>query len=309
LYIEGIGDVVSFAEAATIAYERGIPLLALKAGSSDLGSRLAVSHTSSLAGDDALYDALFERLGILRVHTLPSLLETAKLFSVAPLPAGNRLVVFTCSGGDSLMVADAAAGSEIALPQPSPRQSAALRALLPEFATIANPLDYNTALWGDHDALVRCFSILLEEGYDAAMLVLDYPHRGIAGRAECEIAAQALAVAADRARIPTMVASTLPELIPEDARDRMIAAGIAPLQGLPEALAAVANAIRFGRHKTSVGKDGARMRLTRPRSLVGTPRLLDEAESKRLLAAFGVPVPRGQRCSLTSAPAHAAEIG
>src|SRR5262249_58300638 len=120
------------------------------------------------------------------------------------------------------------------------------------------------------------------------------PPGGFAGRAGCGLGAQAWGVAEDRAPIPAMVASTLPEVIPEDARDRMIAAGIAPLQGLPEALAAVANAIRFGRHKTSVGKDGARMRLTRPRSLVGTPRLLDEAESKRLLAAFGVPVPRGQ---------------
>jgi acyl-CoA synthetase (NDP forming) len=57
-----------------------------------------MSHTSSLAGSDKLYDVLFERLGIIRVDTLPALLETLKFVSVAAPLAGERLVVFTCSG-------------------------------------------------------------------------------------------------------------------------------------------------------------------------------------------------------------------
>ena len=202
LYIEGITDIAAFADAAIVALERNVPIVALKAGASELGSRLAVTHTSSLAGDDALYDALFDRLGIARARSLAELLEMLKLLSVTSPPRGRRLAVFTCSGGNSLMVADTAASLEIDLPQPSAAAHDMLRRLLPDFATIANPLDYNTSLWGHRQELVRCFSTLLADPFDAAMLVVDYPHEGIAGRAECDISADALIQAAARCRNP-----------------------------------------------------------------------------------------------------------
>src|SRR4029078_1959990 len=104
---------------------------------------------------------------------------------------GTRLALLPCSGADSLMVADAAASLAIELPQPSPARHEALRHLLPDFATVANPLDYTTSLWGHREELVRCFSTLLADPFDVAMLVVDYPHEGIAGRAECDISADA----------------------------------------------------------------------------------------------------------------------
>ena len=310
LYIEGITEVAAFADAAVTALDRGVPIVALKAGASELGSHLAVTHTSSLAGDDALYDALFERLGIARARTLPELLETVKLLSIAPPPRGNRLAVFTCSGGDSLMVADAAAPLGIALPQPSPRQAEALRRLLPDFATVANPLDYNTSLWGHREALVRCFSTLLADPFDATLLVLDYPHEGIAGRAECNISVDALMDAARAAGIPAVVASTLPELIPAEARTRMIAACVTPLQGLPEAMAAIAASMRYGECRDEIRRTGSdALRLPRLTPLAAGGALLDEAESKTRLAAFGLAAPARRSVPPDRAAEAAAEIG
>ena len=139
-----------------------MPIVALKAGASELGSRLAVTHPSSLAGDDALYDALFDRLAIAPARVRPrSCSRPVKLLSVARPPAGRRLAAFTCSGGDFLMVADAAVPLGIELPQPTSGCETKLRCLLPDFATVANPLDYNTSLWGHREELVRCFSTLL----------------------------------------------------------------------------------------------------------------------------------------------------
>lgn len=310
LYIEGITDVSAFADAAIAALERGVPVVALKAGASELGSRLAVTHTSSLAGDDALYDALFERLGIARARSLPELLETVKLLSIAPPLRGNRLAALTCSGGDSLMVADAAAPLGVALPQPSPRQAEALHRLLPDFATVANPLDYNTSLWGDRPALVRCFSTLLSDPYDLALLVLDYPHEGIAGRRECDISVDALIEAARGTGVAAAVASTLPELLPAEARARMIEAGVPPLQGLPEAMAAISTAMRYGERRDAIRRSGAEaLRLPRLRPLLSRGTLLDEAESKRRLAAFGLAVPVGRSVPPDRAAEAAAEIG
>lgn len=310
LYIEGITDVAAFAEAAIGALERGVPIVALKAGSSELGSRLAVTHTSSLAGDDALYDALFERLAIARARSVPELLETVKLLSIARLPAGNRLAVLTCSGGDSLMVADAAADLGIALPQPTPPCEASLRALLPAFATVANPLDYNTSLWGRREELVRCFSTLFADPYEAALLVLDYPHEGIAGRAECDISVDALIEASTAAGIPGAVLSTLPELIPAGARERMIAAGVAPLQGLPEGLAALAAAMRYQARRDEIDRAGGQtLRLPAVPSLSASRATLNEAESKTLLAQFGLRVPESRAVPAARAAEAAAAIG
>jgi acetate---CoA ligase (ADP-forming) len=310
LYIEGLTDVAAFSEAAIGALERGVPIVALKAGASELGSRLAVTHTSSLAGDDALYDALFERLAIARAHSVPELLETVKLLSVTAPPRGKRLAVFTCSGGDSLMVADASAPLGIELPQPSPDCEARLRRRLPEFATVANPLDYNTSLWGHRDELVGCFSTLLSDPFDAALLVLDYPHEGIAGRAECDISVDALIEAARACRIPAAVASTLPELIPEEARARMVEAGVAPLQGLPEALAAIAASMRHAeRRREILARGGEALRVPRLRPLAAPATVLDEARSKAELAAFGLEVPPSRAVSPKEAAEAARRLG
>jgi acyl-CoA synthetase (NDP forming) len=74
LYIEGIDDVPAFSRAAAKAMQVGKPLVALKAGKSELGAKLAMSHTSSLAGSDRMYDSLFARLGVIRVDSLPQLM-------------------------------------------------------------------------------------------------------------------------------------------------------------------------------------------------------------------------------------------
>src|SRR5206468_13097377 len=228
-----------------------------------------------------------------------------KLLSIAPPPHGRRLAVFTCSGGDSLMVADAAAPLGIMLPQPSAQQSEALRRLLPDFATVANPLDYNTSLWGHREELVRCFSTLLMDPFDAAMLVVDYPHEGIAGRAECDISADALIEAAGAAGIPGVIASTIPELIPAEARTRIIAAGAAPLQGLPEAMSAIAAAMNYGERRQQVRRSGFDLlRLPRCAPLAGTATVLDEATSKARLAAFGLAVTSARSVS----PGPAVEV-
>ena len=185
-----------------------------------------------------------------------------------------------------------------------------LRRLLPHFATIANPLDYNTSLWGHRQELVRCFSTLLADPFDAAMLVVDYPHEGIAGRAECDISADALIQAADAVGIPAFIASTLPELIPPDARQPAITAGAAPLQGLPEAMSAVAAAMNYRERREQARRSGFELlRLPRLTPIGGTAMVLNEAESKARLAGFGVPVPAGHCVPAEQASEAAQQVG
>ncbi len=78
IYLEGLRDAALFADAAARALERGIPIVVVKSGASEVGAQVTATHTSSLAGSDELYDAFFERLGVARAPDMPALLETLK---------------------------------------------------------------------------------------------------------------------------------------------------------------------------------------------------------------------------------------
>jgi acyl-CoA synthetase (NDP forming) len=305
LYLEGIKDVPAFSRAAAKALQRGKPLVALKAGNSELGAKFAMSHTGSLAGSGKMYDALFERLGIIRVHSVPQLLETLKLVSTAGLPKGDRLAVFTCSGGECLLTADLCDELGIPLPGFSKDQADDLRAQLPNFATVSNPLDYNTSLWGHEDLLVKCFSTVMRGDFDAGMLVIDFATDGPETEAACMAGVRAILKAcAMHGKMP-IVTSTLSELLPAAARAEVIAAKGAPMQGLEEALNALATVHRFAQRKAKV----AAAALPATPAAGETRRMLSEAEGKKLLAGFGLAVPESRVVAAADAVTAAEALG
>ncbi len=305
LYLEGIKDVPAFSRAAAKALQRGKPLVALKAGNSELGAKFAMSHTGSLAGSGKMYDALFERLGIIRVHSVPQLLETLKLVSTAGLPKGDRLAVFTCSGGECLLTADLCDELGIPLPGFSKDQAEDLRAQLPNFATVSNPLDYNTSLWGHEDLLVKCFSTVMRGDFDAGMLVIDFATDGPETEAACMAGVRALLKACTTHGKMPIVTSTLSELLPAVARSEVIAAKGAPMQGLEEALNAFAAVHRFAQRKTKV----AAAAIPATPAAGDTKRMLSEVVGKKLLAGFGLAVPESRVVAPADAVGAAAALG
>jgi acyl-CoA synthetase (NDP forming) len=116
-------------------------LVALKVGRSEAGSRAALAHTGALVGNDAVNDAAFRQLGIIRVSSLEDLLTTAGLAGYSgPLP-GRRMGVVTASGGACDLISDLAEEVGIVLPDFAPQTVQQLQTLLPSFSTSHNPLD------------------------------------------------------------------------------------------------------------------------------------------------------------------------
>jgi acyl-CoA synthetase (NDP forming) len=310
LYVEELRDVPRFAKAALGALAKGIPIVALKAGRSELGARLTESHTGSLSGADEVYQALFDRLGILRVDSPAQLLETLKMLTLAGVPKGPRLAGFTCSGGDALMLADGAEAAGLVFRQPSPEAARELAGRLPEIATVSNPLDYTTPLWGDRENLPKVFKTMLADGYDAALLVQDYPAPDLEADKESYLSdCRAFMAAARAAGIPAAVASSVPENLDRETREMIAAAGVAPLQGVGEALSALGQASRYGARRARIEADPAALRLPAPPPPAGAPESLDEWAGKRWLAAAGIPLPDGRLVDAAGAAAAAAEIG
>lgn len=314
LHIEGLKDVSVFANAAIKALQAGKAVVALKTGSSQIGAKLTQSHTGSLAGSDALYDALFERLGVVRVATPSQLIETLKFAVVAGVPRGTRVAGFTGSGGGATMLADLAEPAGLAFSPPVTATAARLRELLPPIATVTNPLDYTTAIWGIPERLEPVISTFLADSYDSAVIVQDYPLPGLdESKPYYRNDTVSFANAAKAAGCPAAVCATLPENLDQETRDFLVARGVAPMQGLGETIEAIGRLARTGAVMTAIERDqghAARLRLpgTSPDRSFKT-RLMSEWEGKRLLHTLGLRVPHGVLAEIEETAEAAEQLG
>lgn len=306
LYIESIDDVAEFAAAATRALGKGVAIAALKTGVSALGAEAALSHTSSLAGSNEFYDALFERVGIARCGTLEEFLETLKFLSIAgPLP-GNRIASMSCSGGEASMVADHAEVLGLSMLPLSDDTRHTLFEVLGEKVHISNPLDYHTYIWGDYNALYATFAAVMLEAADCTMLVIDYPGANVCSIESWELAERALVDASRATGQRAVIVSSMFENMPAEARARLVAAGIAPMQGLRDCLLAIRAAAYVGAAKSRLSGIPT---LPPVSDLPAGRHTLDEWRSKQALAEFGLPVPAGRLCNSNEVGAAATGIG
>jgi acyl-CoA synthetase (NDP forming) len=310
LHMEGLKNVPGFARAAHKALEKGIPIIALKTGVSQIGAELALSHTSSLSGSDALYDALFDRLGVIRVSGPVSFVETLKAAACGNLPAGNSLIALACSGGDAGLIADYSERNDLGLPKLDDGQVAELAHVLPSYANLVNPLDFTTAIWGDGGALNAMLDIALRTEADAAMLVLDYPAQFTGERKECDLLLDLYCKALARHGKTGFVTSAFPELLPAHARERLHAQGVAALQGVEDGLAAWGRIAGYQRKRQALLDLGESALVPLcPQALEGKGQLLNEWDSKQALKAFGLPTPNGALSTPDTAVKDASALG
>lgn len=310
LFMEGIRDVAGFAEACLRARAKKVPVIVCRSGRSELGAVMAASHTSSLAGQNEYYEALFDRLGVIQTETVPQFLEMMKLASLAPVMTDDKVCVFSSSGGDNGLAADYCSFAGLALPQPSADQVAVIRPLLPEFGHVSNPLDFTAGYWGQEDLLTPMFTTMLQGDYGAGLLVIDYP--AATAPAERKTAHQAmdraLAAAGRASGRPVFHASVNTEAIPPADAAELIAQGIVPLNGLHDAAEVIGKWVRYC--QTVAHDDALDLAALAPFAVAPLPetgKTVNEAESKRRLAAFGLTVPAGRvlsRADLAGLPDH-----
>ncbi|MCP5001455.1 MAG: acetate--CoA ligase family protein [Hyphomicrobiales bacterium] len=302
LHIEGINDVRALETLAKTSRRLGKPVVVFKVGASDKARTAALSHTASLAGSEAGATALFRRLGMGQVHTLEQFVETLKLLHVTgPLPS-RRIASMSCSGGEAALIADAGHRHGLEFPPISNDQEQILREVLGPLVTPSNPLDYHTRIWRDEAALTQTFSTMMDASLALTLLILDFPRADRCSQADWDRAIAACLAARKRTGRNFAILSSLPENMPEDIAERFIAGGIAPLNGLEDACAAIGCAA-----ETARDTDAQPVLIA---SATGTTTTLSEADAKSELARFGINIPKFARCEdATGAAAAAADIG
>ena len=292
LFLEADGDGARLCEALARCADAGVGVAVLKVGASAAGASAAAAHTGAVAGDHAAFRALIEEAGGAWADDVHDLLELAKALAVpGARPRGQGgLAILTCSGGDSGLGADEAARLSLDLPSLAPVTRERLSALLPPAATVANPLDYTALIWGEVHTLRDTVAAVGEDpGIDHVLVFYDQPP-GLEGpvRESWDNVREGIRAGSAASPVPTLVGSTLPELLDDAAAWELSQAGVAAVAGLRTALRCAAALRR-------PPGDAARLRDIAAAAAQSTPGTwLDEASAKTMLATAGIRVPPGQ---------------
>ena len=292
MYLESFGNPRNFTRLAR-RVTREKPMLVVKAGRTALGARAASSHTGALAGADVAVDALLGQCGVQRVNSVEELFDVARAFASQPIPAGRRVGIVTNAGGPAILAADALVALGLELPETGPEARAELARILPEEATLTNPVDLIGSATTEH--YQGAISALARAGTYDALIVICVP-TVMHDPTDVYLAA---ADAAEQAGLPCLGVFMGADDVRERARQRTGRERF-PAYHFPEsAVGALGMMVEYSERRArvpgeliefEVDRSGARALIDEVRAAGRTE--LDLEESRRLLCAFGVPFAR-----------------
>ena len=169
LYSEGIRESDRLVHALESARKAHKPVVIMKVGRSSVGSAAAQSHTASIAGDDKVFEAVMQELGVVRANTTEQLIDIARLATRGIYPANNSLGVLTISGGAGVIISDAADAVGLPMPEMPDDVQARLHQILP-FAAPRNPVDVTAQFLNEMSLVSRFTEAVVTEGNYASIL-------------------------------------------------------------------------------------------------------------------------------------------
>jgi acetyltransferase len=310
LYVESVKTPRKFLAAARAA-SRNKPVIVVKSGRAPEGARAAASHSGVLAGADQVFDAAIRRAGMLRVENLLDLFVAVETLARGQRFDGDRLLIVSNGGGAGVLAADAAALGGARVAELSDATRKALDAVLPPTWSRANPVD----IVGDApvERYVEALKVLGNAPEADAVLFIHAP--------SAIVAADTIAEAC----VPVVKSSSKPVLscwlgaaAVEDARRRFAQAGIASYGTPEEAVRAFVHSVTFRRNQEQLMQappssgeepppDRARARGLMRTAVTAGQQWLTEAQTRDLLAAYGIPVVPTRSAASVDAAREAAE--
>ncbi len=296
VYAEGIREAPGLIAAFEAARAAKKPIVMQKVGRSELGGKAAKSHTASIAGDDAVTEAVMAEFGVYRARNSEEMLDIAHTATRKIYPASNTLGVITVSGGAGVLISDVAESLGLAMPEMPPEAQQKLRALVP-FCAPRNPVDA-TAQVSNDVTLVKTFteSMVRDGGYTS---VLGFFSMTASSRRWPAIREQLNQV---RVENPGRL-YVLSAIVPPEGRDELEAEGWVVHEDPTRAVTAIDAMGRFGA--------GFATKPAEPPPVVPTvtvpPATPSEADAKRLLAAAGIPSAPEAACETVDQAVSAAQ--
>jgi acyl-CoA synthetase (NDP forming) len=296
VYAEGIRESKTLIAALQVAKDSRKPIVMQKVGRSELGGKAAKSHTASIAGDDAVTEAVMREFGVYRARNSEEMLDIAHTATRKIYPVPNTLGVITVSGGAGVLISDVADGLGLAMPEMPQASQDKLRELVP-FCGPRNPVDA-TAQVSNNVELVKTFmdSMVVEGGYAS---VLGFFSMTASSRRWPKIKEQ---LNRTKDENPGRLYA-LSVIVPPERRDELEADGWVVHEDPTRAVTAI----------DAMGRFGAAFDAAKPAPAPGVPPVTlpattpTEAEAKRLLAESGIASAPEAACATADEAVAAAE--
>jgi acetyltransferase len=283
LFIEGIRDVGKFLVAAKRAAEVGKPVIVTKVGRSGAGERAAASHTASMAGWSAAYDAVFAKYGFIVSNDLDEAVTIAAVLASNPLPRGDRVAVLTVSGGAGIWGADTVSMQGLQVPALSPGVQSEIKQWMPSYGAAGNPVDV-TAQGVASGGLQKTIALLDGSNeVDATLVVLSLSSETRMWFKETELKP----VISAQNKPVVFYSYTLPS---DFARRELAKSGVVVLSGLTHVGVAMRRLVDYARFTLAPPADRAALP---PRDLSAHLKstAYSESDSKALLRDAGIALP------------------
>jgi acetyltransferase len=302
-FVEGFKDVGKFITVARLAAERGKPIVLIKIGRSESGARAARSHTAAMTGADALYDAVFRQYGVIRVQDYDELLEVSQLLARARKPKKPGVAVVSHSGGISSLTADMLGQAGHELPALTDRARNGINGILKDFGWAANPADVTG--FARRDEFAQIMDFLIEEP-EVGTLVIASAGAGIQvdqvialnERTDKNVAFFWTSGRGDQTSLPKLKGAGIPIFYSPEK----LARGLKALVDY--------HAWRDERASRTPPETPA-LTAVQEQALAGLRALgranLSESEAKQVIAAWGIPGPRGRSVQSAGEAVEAAE--
>lgn len=294
LYLEGIRNGSKFVKLAHKALEKGKPLVVLKVGTSEIGSRAAASHTAALTGSDAVFDAFFQQKGIIRVDNIEGFIDLGKIVdSASVMPKGNRLGVVSISGGGGVLCADTAEECGIRMARLQAATVERIKKEIPPFGSPLNPVDITAQAINTAEGFSNVIQAMLADpGVDALVVVITM----IVGEPGLRMARDLSGINAGSQK-PIIVAWTAGENLMGDQFEILRKSGVPYYQSPVRAVRALAKLMNYNnslQEKTAGARSAESSTKSRiipslaMKILKQAETVLTEHQSKELLGSFGI---------------------
>ncbi|MEV0260788.1 acetate--CoA ligase family protein [Streptomyces sp. NPDC050617] len=309
-YVEGLKDGRGFLLAADRAARNKVPVVTVKVGRTETGARMAASHTGKLTGADEVVDAAMRQFGVIRVDGLDELQDTAALLARARPPRADGVVVYSISGGTGAHFSDLATAAGLELPTLGATKQAELHQWIPDYLSVANPVDNGGHPVGDWRGRKIIDAILADPSVGVLICPITGPFPPMSDKL-----AQDLVDAAEQTDKLVCVVWGSPVGTEDAYRTTLLGSSrVATFRTFANCITAVRAYLghhRFTASYRSPFEDAPRTlspSARKAQALMRPGEQLSEHAAKQLLRAYGIRVPREQLVTSAAAAVRAAGL-
>jgi len=290
LYLEGLGHAERILLLAERARERGVQIVSLKAGRSEVGQQATASHTGKIASSHAVYNDVLEQAGVLSVNSIAELLASVEALAFLPNPrvsgdAKGGLVVLSSSGGAGALLADQSEEFDLPMAEFSPATVDTFERLLPAFARKANPVDLTGQIHSISNLFSDACAALAADARTEA-LVIQFASSGLKNLQDH---GEDFRKAARQGGFP-MILSLVAEMSDRETRDRFREAGVLLVDDTADAMRALSWLYRRARYQ-ALPKVAARAPLPRHVAPRDWPEIMAFCEEGHISPARWITMP------------------